>query len=112
MLLKQNRLKKKTDFRRVYQRGKSLAYPSFVVYYRSSRLPEHRIGFSVSKKLGGAVERNRVKRRFREICRLHSGIFTPHTDYIFILRNPAKTAANALLEKQIKEALSRIGGKK
>jgi len=107
MLLKQHRLKKKTDFRRTYQRGKSLAYPSFVLYYRSSRLPEHRIGFSVSKKLGGAVERNRVKRRFREVCRLHNEIFLPHTDYIFILRNPAKTASKELLEKQIREALSR-----
>ncbi len=90
MLKQGNRLKRRQDFRRVYQRGKSLKNHSFVMCYRPAQKQNLRIGFSVSKKIGKAVERNRVRRRLREACRLELAAFAPGYDYVFIARTGAK----------------------
>mgnify|MGYP002681544329 FL=1 len=59
------------EFRRLYGRGKCLVLPQVVIYYKRNNLPYCRVGVSVSKKLGGAVQRNRAKRvmlaAFRQI---------------------------------------------
>ncbi|EPZ46332.1 MULTISPECIES: ribonuclease P protein component [Alicyclobacillus] len=61
----QYRLKENRDFRRVFRRGKSFATPRLVLYYCDNRLSSFRVGFSISKKVGNAVVRNRVKRVLR-----------------------------------------------
>ena len=82
MLKKQFRLKRRQDFRRVYQRGKSLKNRAFVLCFRRVTGPKQkighkqaacfkqpcgpRLGFSVSKQIGNAVERNRVRRKRSE----------------------------------------------
>ncbi|MCL2817225.1 MAG: ribonuclease P protein component [Clostridiales bacterium] len=99
-------MKERRAFRWVYQRGKSRAYPCFVLYQRPSGLPLHRVGFSVSKKQGNAVERNRLKRRFREACRLMPEAFSRGTDYVFIIRSAAKTADFGQLQRQLRLALA------
>lgn len=63
----QYRLKHTNQFQYVYRRGKSSACKEFVVLYANSR--QLKVGFSVSKKVGGAVVRNRIKRRLREVVR-------------------------------------------
>ena len=108
MLPAQYRLKDKSDFRRVYQRGKAQAYPSFVLYCRRTNLPNFRVGFSVSKKLGKAVQRNRIKRRFRELCRLMPEQFAPRADYVFIVRTAAAAMPREKLAGQIQKALSQV----
>jgi len=62
-------LKKKGDFKRVFNRRKSAAGPLFVVYAAANDLGFYRLGISVSKKVGYAVVRSRVKRLVRESCR-------------------------------------------
>jgi len=62
-------LRKKEDFKRTF-RGKSAAGSLFVVYAAANDLGFHRLGLSVSKKVGCAVVRNRIKRWVRECCRL------------------------------------------
>ena len=52
-------------FRRLYNRGKYQAHPLLVTYALKNRLPYNRYGITASKKIGGAVERNRVKRIIR-----------------------------------------------
>lgn len=59
------RLKDNRDFRRVFRRGKSFATRRLVLYYCDNRRPSVRVGFSISKKVGNAVVRNRVKRLLR-----------------------------------------------
>lgn len=65
-----NTIKENHLFSKVYAKGKSAAGKYFAVYaLRNFRSPETRLGITVNKKLGGAVERNRVKRLARESFR-------------------------------------------
>ncbi|NLW39668.1 MAG: ribonuclease P protein component [Tissierellia bacterium] len=66
---KRNRLRKNEDFKRVYRRGKSFGNRNLVLYIYKNGLDFSRVGFSVSKKIGSSVVRNKVKRRLREIFR-------------------------------------------
>ena len=63
-------LKKNYEFRRVYNKGKSGVSALLVVYARPNRLGRNRLGVTVGVKLGHAVQRNRVRRRLREMYRL------------------------------------------
>src|SRR5271165_4075224 len=66
------RLLRHADFERVYKRGRRHFAAHMTVFYRLREQGEGlRIGFTVGKVLGGAVERNRMKRRLREAARLH-----------------------------------------
>lgn len=60
------RLKKNWEFRRVYRRGKALVSNRIVLYFFPNGTAGSRIGFSISKKVGKSVQRNRVKRIYRE----------------------------------------------
>ena len=66
------RLLRHADFERVYKQGRRHFAANMTVFYLPRRQGEGlRIGFTVGKVLGGAVERNRMKRRLRETVRLH-----------------------------------------
>ena len=54
----------------MYAKGRSAVTPFLVVYCRPNRLGHNRLGVTVSTKLGGAVVRNRARRRLRELYRL------------------------------------------
>lgn len=56
------KLKQNSDFRRAYGRGEAFVCPAFVAYVLKNRQGKLRLGITVSKKIGGAVERNRAKR--------------------------------------------------
>ena len=90
-------LKENYEFRRMYQRGKSAAGRYTVVYCRKNRLDHNRFGFTVSTKLGGAVVRNRARRRLREVCRLSA----PHTlqgyDLVVVARGKVLSAPFSVL---------------
>jgi ribonuclease P protein component len=65
------RLLRHSDFERVYKQGRRHQAAHMTVFYRVQQAGGLRIGFTVGKVLGGAVERNRIKRRLREAVRLH-----------------------------------------
>lgn len=106
------RLKSPKDFRRTYQKGKFITNPYLVVYFRKNRQSNYRIGFSVSKKIGKAVVRNRVKRRLREICRLNESLFPNGWDFIFVARVKIKDASYQTMEKSLINLMKRIREKK
>ena len=108
MLKKEYRLCKRFEFRCVYQRGNAVKNRNFVLYYRPNRLGKCRIGFSVSKKIGKAVVRNRVKRCLREACRLHLTAFAKGYDYVFIARLPIRQENTAALGRQIQTKLAEL----
>lgn len=105
MLKKTYRLRKRLDFKRTYQRGKVVKNKYFVLYYSPNREGNCRIGFSVSKKIGKAVVRNRVKRKLREACRHNLSLFAPGYNYILIARYPIKYISVAEMERLIREKL-------
>jgi ribonuclease P protein component len=55
----------------VYRAGKRRSSSHFTVFFRANQLPVSRFGFSIKKALGGAVVRNRIRRRIREMVRCH-----------------------------------------
>jgi ribonuclease P protein component len=116
-------LKRRPEFLRV-RTGARWATPAFVLEGKrrdTPALPEGtpappempRFGFTVSKQVGGAVERNRIKRRLRAAVR---GILPDHTqrnfDYVLIARRPALDAGFATLVSDLIEALQRVHTRK
>ena len=73
-------------FRRLYS-SKGTANSYFVLYARRNRTGMNRVGITVSKKLGGAVVRNRVRRRLREVYRLNEALFQPGWDIVVVARS-------------------------
>lgn len=86
---KKHRLTRSADFQRVYRQGKSVAGRYLVLYY-FNRSPGSaggpRLGLSVSKKVGGAVIRNKVKRTLKEAFRPVQDRVAPDYDYVIIAR--------------------------
>lgn len=81
-----HRVRKNEDFQAIIKDRNSIANGKFVVYYKSNNLSLLRIGFSVSKKLGNAVVRNKTKRQVRMMAR-DIFDFNQGMDYIIIVRN-------------------------
>ncbi|KZE37579.1 ribonuclease P protein component [Bhargavaea cecembensis] len=87
---KHQRVKKNKDFQRVFKHGKSFANRQFVIYsVRTEGQEEFRIGISVSKKIGNAVTRNRIKRHVRQAVHELKDELLQDRDYIIIARNQA-----------------------
>ncbi len=91
------RLSRSEDFARVYRTGRSVANNYLVLYYFERSKSEvangndmggSRVGFSVSKKLGNAVDRNRIKRVMREALRTYEHSLRGNMDLVLIARSP------------------------
>ena len=78
-------------FRRLYHTG-GQAGPFMVLYARRNRTGINRVGITVSKKLGKAHIRNRVRRRLREVYRLNEAMFLPGWDIVVVARVKAVDA--------------------
>ena len=102
-------MKENSLFRRLYARGKSAANSYLVIYCRKNGGTENRIGYTVSKKLGHAVVRNRVRRRLREIYRLHEAEFLPGRDIVVVARSRTVGAPYAKLERAFLSLSEKLG---
>jgi ribonuclease P protein component len=83
------RLKKNWEFKRVYRYGRTVVSKYIVLYYCPNEMKVNRIGFSISKKVGGSVVRNRVKRLFRETFLLINQELYQGFDLVLIARKPS-----------------------
>jgi len=98
-------LTKPKQYKLVYTEGTSWANNFVVMKALPNGLSLYRYGLSVSRRIGKAVARNRVKRLFREILRLTS--LSPRWDIIFIARPAAASADYATLKKSVYSLLSK-----
>jgi ribonuclease P protein component len=79
-------LKNNYEFRRLYSRGKSAATPLIVMYCRKNGRKYSQLGFTVGKKIGNALCRNKLRRRLREIYRTNETSFLPGWDIVVVAR--------------------------
>ncbi len=107
MLKRSYRLKKNRDFKEVFQQGKSILNKYMVLYYRKNHLQKLRIGFTVSKKIGGAVVRNRIKRILREAVRKHILEMVSGIDIILIARGTIKGIKSIEVEQYLVKLLEK-----
>ncbi len=103
------RLRGRSDFKRVRRTGKSWAHPLTVLLASSNQLAHTRIGFVASKSVGGAVQRNRAKRRLRAELRAHITWLSPGWDLVFVARRPILDCSMPELSAAVTELLSRAG---
>ncbi len=104
---REHRLRRKEDFQRVLSSCRSRADNYLVLKLTQGTGTKSRIGLVTSKKVGGAVERNRVRRRLREILRPIN--LKPGTDLVLIARSSTAKAPFAALEISVKGLLKRAG---
>jgi len=108
------RLRKRRDFLAV-ARGVFRPMPHVVVQMRprGDDAGPARIGFTVTRKVGKAVVRNRARRRLREVVRqLPPGLLRPGHDYVFIARDSTATCDFAELMQQTAQALRKLNAGK
>lgn len=86
MLPRKHRLTRTSDFQRVRREGRSWADRLLVLSRTPNDLQVSRFGFSVSRRIGGAVARNRIRRLMREVVRLQCDRVAPGWDVVFIAR--------------------------
>src|SRR5262245_62604547 len=93
---KHEHLRRPADFQRVYDRRRSVSNDWLIVYGCPNGLPYLRLGLSVSRKYGGAVQRNRLRRLYREAFRLTRHEMPTGIDLILITRKPGEPALETL----------------
>jgi ribonuclease P protein component len=106
-----NRLSRSRDFDAVYRHGRSVSSRFLVLYWFPQEEPAApRFGFSVPRSVGGAVERNRIKRQLREVWRARLERVPPGRDYVLIVRPglPEAVEANGFdwLAERVDEVLA------
>ena len=101
-LPKSARLLRTADYRKVYAEGRRRNLGILAAVSRSTGDQPSRVGMAVSRAFGGAVERNRLKRRLREVVRRHRADLGPGWDIVFYPRAEAKTAKFADLEAAVR----------
>jgi ribonuclease P protein component len=99
------RLLRRSEFDAVYQQGRRRSSKHFVIFVHANGRPLSRFGTSVKRELGGAVVRNRIRRRVREIVRLHRQEIAPGWDMVI---HPRSTVARADFSELTEELLSLI----
>ena len=95
-------------FRRLYHTS-GFADGYLVLYARKNRTPANRVGITVSKKLGKANVRNRIRRRLREIYRLNEDKFQPGWDIVVVARTRAVDAEFSRLTKSYLSLAAKAG---
>lgn len=98
-------LQKDRDFRKVYRQRNSMANRLLIIYIRENREVYNRVGFTVSKKVGKATVRNRVKRRMKESYRKNHRQVKTGYDLVFIARDTAAEASMAEIESAMMHLL-------
>ena len=105
-------LRRPADFRRTYDRRRSVSDSWLIVYACENGLPHCRLGLSVSRKNGKAHHRNRLRRLYREAFRLSRAAMPGGLDLILIPRRPDEPALEALqrsLVRLVRQVARKIG---
>ena len=109
MALRPDVLRFKQDFDRLYRKGRSIGDKYVVVFHIDNGFKYTRRAFLASKKVGGAVTRNRARRLMKESYRNLERDIRPGSDLLFIARNTIVGAGCAGVESSMRKALIKSG---
>jgi ribonuclease P protein component len=101
------RLVRRVDYDAVYRAGRRKSSREFTIFLRPNGLGVSRFGWSIKKTLGTAVRRNRIRRRLREIVRLHRQEIIPGWDIVIHPRSSAATADFSALTGELLRLIPR-----
>lgn len=105
---KKFRIKDNEEFQHIFKRGSSFANRQLVIYYTKDMKQDHfRVGFSVGKKIGNAVTRNRIKRYLRQSFQELEEEISPFLNIVIIARQPTKSMNLFEIKKSLIHVLSR-----
>jgi ribonuclease P protein component len=106
---KEQRIKKNKEFQHVFQKGKSMANRQFVIYaVKMEDQPVFRLGLSVSKKIGNAVTRNRIKRLVRQAVHEMREQLPDSVDIVVIARKPAADMSFEEVKKSLHHIIKKL----
>ncbi len=104
---KKYKLRKNSEFQKVYKKGKNYWNKLIVMYVMKNGKDLTRVGFSLTKKYGNSVERNKIKRQMKEIYRLNSDKIVEGYDLIFIPKLTTKNVTYSDIENAMCGLLKR-----
>ena len=111
---KSSRILRSADFRLVYDHGFRVSGPLFAAFCKA-RAGEievgPRLGLTVPRAVGGAVVRNRIKRRLREVFRLHRAEIAPHWDIVLNPRRAALEAEFSFIERELGRVIEKCNSR-
>ena len=102
------RLRKNADFQRVRRKGQSVSNRLLVLIVAPNKLNHSRFGFAVSKRIGKAVKRSKIKRQMREAARLCREQVQAGWDILFVARVPINEASYQEIEQAVHHLLHRM----
>jgi ribonuclease P protein component len=102
------RLRKNSDFQRVRHLGRSEVDRLIVLIALSNGLGHSRFGFAVSKRIGKAVKRSKIRRRMREATRLRQSQIKPGWDVLLIARVPIRDVSYQETDRSICRLLKKM----
>ena len=107
-LSRRERLASPGQFRRVFQKGIRVDGPLFSLVAAANDCGHDRLGLAASRKVGGAVARNRAKRRLRECFRRHKRLEAPSLDLVLMAKNEIVGCVQGELEREYRQRLRRL----
>lgn len=102
------RLTKSADYRRVLRRGVRLDGRLFNLAAAPNQRPHHRLGLTVSRRVGGAVQRNRAKRLLRDAFRRHRRGATVYCDLVVLAKREILDSSQAEMDRELSRSLERL----
>ncbi len=101
-------IKENRDFKRLYNRGKSVVTDILVLYYIPKK-EGNRFGITVGKKYGNAVKRNHAKRLIRECYRRFEDSLIKNGDLVFVVRSKMEKASFCEVLSAVEKSLKKLG---
>jgi ribonuclease P protein component len=102
------RLVRRGEFDAVYRTGKRFSSSHFTVFVRRNELALNRFGFSIKKALGGAVVRNRIRRRLREVVRCRRQEISPGWDIVIHPKSSVGKATFVAITEDLLRLLKKL----
>jgi len=105
---RRDRLKKRYEFKQAQLSGRRVHTAHFLIVAQPNALQHTRLGITVTKKVGTAVQRNRIKRVVREVFRRNRDLFPPSHDLVFIAKRNASDIDYGSLLSELQRAAHKL----